>query len=66
MVKVLRPPLVPREKVVKRKPQNVATQVDGQYSDKVERGSNEPRHEKTCLRSFRLDKTKTGMRSHRN
>ena len=27
---------------------------------------NEPRHEKTCLRSSRLGKTQTGQRSHRD
>ena len=28
--------------------------------------ANEPRHEKTCLRSLRSGKTQTGLRSHRN
>ena len=27
---------------------------------------NEPRHKKTCLRSLRLGKTQTGLRSHRD
>ena len=27
---------------------------------------NEPRHEKTCLRSLQLGKTQTGLRSHRD